>query len=375
MATTIPITADPATASSRLVIDVSAVQRNWRRLAARSSGALTGAVVKANCYGLGMAHLAPALWAAGARRFYVAQTQEGVALRDLLPEADIVVMAPILPESLAVARAAKLVLALNSEHDLAHWRSDAANGPLTPANLHLDTGMTRLGIDDYRVRDLWAALSNREQAAVEEVSSHLACADDPGHPANASQLHRFQVATAALPSRLLRSLANSSGIFLGGGFLQTAVRPGMAQYGLNPTPGRPNPMDNVVTLEARVLQTRTLRQAETVGYGATATAPAGSRIATIAIGYADGLVRRAARDGAVWFAGRRAPLIGRISMDLTAIDISNLPEGAAEPGAWAEVIGPNRSADAVAASIGTIGYEVLTGLGSRYAIEYRTDGS
>ena len=375
MATTIPTTAERPAQSNRLTIDIGAVQRNWRTLDARSNGAVTGAVVKADCYGLGMSRLAPALWTAGARRFYVAQIQEGVALRRVLPEAEILVMAPTLPESLAAARNNRLIVTLNSVEAIAAWRADAAGGAPLPANLHLETGMTRLGMTAAVATAAWAAFSMAEQAAIVEISSHLACADMPSHPANRAQLDRFQAAIAQFPPGPLRSLANSSGIFLGAGYIQTAVRPGMALYGLNPMPGRPNPMESVVTLEARVLQTRTLAQAETVGYGATAAAPAGARIATIAIGYADGLVRRAADAGAVYFDGRRAPIIGRISMDLTGIDVSHLQDDLARPGDWAEVIGAHQSADALAAAAGTIGYEMLTGLGSRLTRDYRTTGA
>lgn len=371
MPTTTQTTAE-ATESGRLTIDLDAVRQNYAVLARQAQGAEAGAVVKADAYGLGVERVAPALWLAGARRFYVAQLEEGLALRTLLPTAEIVVMAPAMPECLAAARAAGLVLALNSPDDLVCWRADGerANAPVA-AQLHFDTGMTRLGFDDRDAADLWGSLSDAEAFAVVETSSHLACADQPDHPANRAQLDRFQAAVRNAPVGVRRSLANSSGIFLGGGFLQSCVRPGMALYGLNPTPGRPNPMRAVVRLEVRTLQVRTLARAETVGYGATATAPAGARIATIAAGYADGLHRALSGVGAVYYGGRRAPILGRISMDLIAVDVTEIPETVAHSGAFAEAIGARQTADDLAEAAGTIGYEILTSLGRRYRRTYR----
>lgn len=370
MPTTTPTTAEHA-ASGRLTIDLGAIQRNYALLQLQAKGAETGAVVKANAYGLGLDKVAPSLWAAGARRFYVAQIEEGLAVRALLPVADIVVMAPVMPESLELARAADIVLALNSPSDLAYWREDegAAEKPVS-AQLHFDTGMTRLGFDDAGADALWDSMTEAESFAIVETSTHLACADDPEDPANRAQLARFIRATRGAPVGVRRSLANSSGVFLGPDFHQTCVRPGMALYGLNPTPGRPNPMQSAVRLEIRTLQTRTLERAETVGYGGTATAPPGARIATIAAGYADGLHRSLSNTGAVYVAGRRAPIIGRVSMDLIAIDISEFGEDAIRPGDFVEAIGPNQPADVLADAGGTIGYEMLTSLGRRYARSY-----
>ena len=371
MARTILIMADPA-ASGRLTIDLDAVIANWRYLNNRSSGGETGAVVKANAYGLGIDRVALALWQAGARRFYVAQSGEGMALRMLLPGAEIVVLAPILPEGLASIRANRLIVTLNNPQDLQHWRNDKT-GALLPAALNIDTGMTRLGFGDSDIPGLWSALSTTEQAAIVEVSSHLACADEPDHPANQAQLSRFQRATSELPKSMRLSLANSSGIFLGSGFLQNTQRPGMALYGLNPTPYQPNPMRTVVTLEARIIQTRMLQGSETVGYGATATLPAGARVATIAGGYADGLHRSLSNTGEVFIAGQSAPIIGRVSMDLIAIDISAFSEAEVSAGAFAVIIGKEQTADDLAAAAGTIGYEVLTSIGQRYQRIYTGD--
>lgn len=358
-------------ASGALTVDLAATGENWRRLARRHPAGRTGAVVKADAYGLGLEAVAPALYAAGARCFYVAQVEEGLKLRTLLPDAAIHVLAPIMPEALAPARAGGLTITLNGEEALAAWRADAkAAGSPLPATLHIDTGMTRLGVDDADVPNILASLAEAERAAIVEVASHLACADEPSHPANRSQLARFQAATKAFEPSVVRCLANSSGIFLAGAFLQDATRPGMALYGLNPTPKAINPMAPVVGLTVKLLQARRLDRAETVGYGATATAPADARIATIAAGYADGLHRSLSGRGAVYIQGRRAPIIGRVSMDLIAIDVTDIPENLAHAGAEVEIIGPNQSADALADAADTIGYEILTSLGRRYRRSY-----
>ncbi len=370
MPRTIPTT-DEGLASGRLTVDLAAIRANWRLLAARAKPGETGAVVKADAYGLGADRVAPVLRAAGCRRFYVAQIEEGATLRSILPDADIVVLAPAMPDALAYARSHNLILTLNDGAALAHWRQD---GGAVAANLHVDTGMTRLGLDDMLAPAVWAGLSESERRMVDEVSSHLACADDPEHPANRDQLRRFRLATAELPAEVRRSLANSSGMFLGSDYLQSGQRPGMALYGLNPTPGRANPMRPVVGLEVRILQVRRLDRSATVGYGATATLPAGARFATIGAGYADGLHRSLTNSGSVFVGGQRAPVVGRVSMDLIAIDVSALSDQTLEANRMAEVIGPRQSADDLADAAGTIGYEVLTSLGRRYRRTYLDDG-
>lgn len=354
-----------------LSIDLKAIQANWRLLDARNGATETGAVVKAEGYGLGLEPVANALWRAGARRFYVAQSGEGKRLRSILPDATIVILAPVLPQGFAQCRAASLIPSLNGPEALRLWKNDAqANGSALPAMLHIDSGITRLGFDDATFPSVFAELSDAECAAITEVSSHLACADEPSHPLNFEQLNRFKAATANVPSSIHRSFANSSGLFLGQAFSEFGARPGMALYGLNPTPENPNPMRAVVSLQVRILQTRVLERDERIGYGATASAEAGSRIAVIAAGYADGLHRCIGGAGRVWINGEAAAILGRISMDLIAVDVSHMLESQVFPGGWAEVIGPHQSADDLAAAAGTIGYEILTSLGTRYQRQY-----
>jgi alanine racemase len=198
------------------------------------------------------------------------------------------------------------------------------------------------------------------------LMTHLACADAPEHPLNAQQATRFAAIRARLPAAPA-SLANSSGMFLGEGFGSDLARPGCALYGINPTPGRPNPMRQVVTLRAPVLQVREIPAGATVGYGATWTAPRPSRIATVAAGYADGYLRSLSGRAIGILAGRPVPLVGRVSMDLITFDVTDLPEPAL--GDAVELIGPGNTPDDVAARAGTIGYEVLTSLGRRYRRE------
>jgi alanine racemase len=202
------------------------------------------------------------------------------------------------------------------------------------------------------------------------VMSHLACADEADHPHNPRQLAAFTAARVLLPAAPA-SLANSSGIFLGAAYHFDIARPGAAVYGVNPLPGQPNPMAQVIRLKGKILQSRDIDTGEFVGYGSTHRREGPGRIATLAIGYADGWMRSLSNRGSVAIAGQRVPVIGRISMDLMTIDVTGLDPQATSPGNYAELIGPGNDIDAVAAEAGTIGYEILTALGERYHRIYR----
>ena len=258
----------------------------------------------------------------------------------------------------AAYRDCRLLPVLNHAGDLAAW-------PGEDAVLHIDTGMTRLGLDAADA----AALDRRRFRL---VMSHLACADEPDHPLNDAQRRLFAELAARFDAPA--SLANSAGIFLGPGYRFDTVRPGMALYGLNPTPDRANPMQPVVRLEARVLQVREVDRPLTVGYGATAEVRAGQRLATVAAGYADGYLRAASPRAGALLHGRRAPLVGRVSMDSIVVDVTGLPPGSVKPGDWAVLLGEGMDADELAAAAGTIGYEILTSLGARYARSYTGGG-
>ncbi len=356
------------TAYAVLDIDLDALVGNWRSLRDRlPQGAICAGVVKADAYGLGMAKVAAALAAAGCRLFFVAQLGEAVALRHLLPDAEIAVLNGLLPGEAAAFAAHRLIPVLNDLGQIAAWRG---TGGGLPAIIHVDTGMARLGLPPGELARLAADPSLLAGLSLRAVMSHLACADEPSHPHNARQLAAFGAARAELPAAPA-SLANSSGIFLGPAYHFDIARPGAAVYGVNPLPGRPNPMAQVVRLKGKILQTRDIDRGEFVGYGSTHRREGPGRIATVAVGYADGWLRSLSNRGSVAIAGQRVPLAGRISMDLMTIDVTALDPQAASPGNFAELIGPGHDIDAVAAEAGTIGYEILTALGSRYRRVYR----
>jgi len=336
-------------------------------------------VVKANGYGLGVDRVAPAFARAGARSFFVATIGEGLELRRVLsdaghPEAAIYVLNGPLPGTERELMAARVVPVLNSLGDLELWRAAGRAAGVRPAAaLHIDTGMSRLGLPDDEVDRLAedpAALADLDLRC---YMTHLSSAPEPGHPENAAQLARFDAALARLPAAPV-SFANSSGIFLGQAYHRDLARPGVALYGVNPTPERANPMRRVVTLKARVLQVRQIDAQRGVGYGATFRAQGPTRIATIAAGYADGLLRHLSNSGYVAVGGRCAPVVGRVSMDSITLDVTALGDAAPGAGDFVDVIGDGHDQDALAREAGTIGYEVLTSLGARYHRVYTGGG-
>lgn len=346
-------------AQAVLTVDLGAVVRNWRRLcAAHPTGSVAG-VVKADAYGLGAVPVARALRDAGCRHFFVAHPEEGAAVREALGEGPMVaILNGCTPEE---ARSG-LTPVLNSLGDIVAHRGSGVR-----ALLHADTGMARLGLPPTELERLASDPASLEGIQVDFVMTHLACAEEPDHPMNARQAERFAEACTKLP-RARRSVANSSGIFLGPRFASDLARPGVALYGANPTPYQDNPMEPVLRLSAPILQIREIPAGETVGYSATWMAARPSRIATVACGYADGWPRSLSSAGKGWLAGREVPLAGRVSMDLLTFDVTDAPEAA--PGQMIELLGPHRSVDDVAAEAGTIAYEVLTRLGRRYRREY-----
>lgn len=356
-----------AEAGGLLTIDLAALVANWRALAARATGAECAAVVKADAYGCGIAPVAGALAAAGCRTFFVAHLAEGRRVREAAPEATVYLLNGLLPGTAPALAEAGLRPILGSLAEVAEWNGFAeATGWTGGAALHIDTGMNRLGLAPAEART--AAVRPPRNLAL--VMSHLACADETNHPLTARQVAAFRELRTLFPG-IAGSLANSSGIFLGGAAYHDLVRPGVALYGANPTPAGANPMRAVVRLEGRIVQLRRVAAGETVGYGATWTARRDSRIAVIAVGYADGLLRAASasdhKPGAeAVVAGRCCPLAGRISMDLAAIDVTDVPEEQVMRGDLATLLGEEIGVDALAARAGTIGYEILTGLGGRY---------
>ena len=336
-----------------LVIDIAAIQANWRALAARAGSARPGAVVKADAYGLGALRVAPALYQAGARDFFVALASEGRAIRPhLADDARIFVLSG----HMEGADLTGLIPVLNSPEQ---FFRDRALRPRGPFGIQLDSGMNRLGMEAGE----WAALRTEALAAGPQlVMSHLACADEPEHAANAQQLAAFRAMTEGVSAPL--SFAATGGILLGPDYHFDIVRPGVGMYGGAPfTDAQP-----VVTLSLPVVQTREVKPGESVGYGYSWTAARPSRVATVAAGYADGLARALARDGKLrlWAGERACPVIGRISMDLITVDVTDLPD---MPAAL-EILNARQGVDALAALGGSIGYEILTSLGRRYERTY-----
>jgi alanine racemase len=337
-----------------LTIDLDAIAANWRALAALGH-AEAGAVVKADAYGLGADRVAPVLARAGARKFFVAEAAEGARLRGILgPGPEIFILTGHMAGDAAAIGGAALTPMLTSPEQ-AHRHLNALAGH--PFGIQIDTGMNRLGLKEADWRALAPALV---AAGLKLVLGHLACADEPGHAMNAAQLQRFRRMTGG--TGVARSFAATGGILLGPDYHFDLTRPGVGLYGGAPfTEARP-----VVRLSLPVIQVRQVAEGETVGYGNAWTAARPARVAALAAGYADGLHRSLAGRARVFAGDIACPLVGRISMDLTAADVTGLGE---VPDTL-EILGPHQGVDALADAAGTIGYEILTGLGPRYVRRY-----
>lgn len=369
-----------ARAGGLLTIDLRALQSNYRRLCDEIGADVDCAVaVKADAYGLGVERIGPALAAAGARRFFVAQFDEALTLKSALAArtaSDVLAGCEIFVLNGLIAAPAEEFLAhdvrpvLNSLNEIDNWHALAkVKNQVLPAALHVDTGMCRLGLPDSEFQALLSSKERLQGIDLRLIMSHLACADTPEHPMNKQQLTAFQEIRAAFPDTLA-SLANSSGIFLGPEYHFNVARPGVALYGINPLPGHVNPMRQVVRLKGKILQLREIDASQSVGYGAAYQAAGPMRIATVAVGYADGYLRALSDKGHAWIGDRRVNVVGRVSMDLLALDVTAIPADAAAPGTLVDLFDPESGADSLAAEAGTIGYEILTALGQRYHREY-----
>jgi alanine racemase len=359
----------PEQAGAHLHIDLDAIVGNYRELARRAAPADCAAVLKADAYGLGAARVGPALAAAGCRQFFVAHLSEGAALRAVLPNADIAVLHGPLPGTEPEFLRHRLTPVLSEPGQVDAWGRLARESGGLEAMLHVDAGMNRLGLAPADVAALGQAPERLDGIAVRLVLSHLASAEAADDPMNRAQRQRFEALRAQLPPAPA-SLANSSGIFLSRDFHYDMVRAGAALYGVNPTPGTPHPLREVVRLRGRIIQLREIDTAESVGYGAAFRAQGPCRIATVPVGYADGYLRALSNQGLAYVAGMEVPVVGRVSMDLITIDVTATPPGAVNVGDFVELIGGGIALDDVAERAGTIGYEILTALGHRYARIY-----
>jgi len=356
-----------AAETALLTVDLDAIAANWRMLRDRH-GADAAGVVKADGYGLGAVPVARRLAREGCGHFFVAQLAEGIAVAAAVPRAMVAVLNGLLPGEERAFAAHGIVPVLNDLGQVDAWAAEASRlGTRLPAILHIDTGMNRLGLPPVAVDALAADPSRLAPLDLRYVMTHLVAAEVPDDPANARQRDAFAASRARLPPARA-SFANSSGVFLGAGYRTDLARPGAALYGINPTPGLPNPMRPAVRLDGRVLQVRDVPAGETVGYNGTWTAARPSRIATVAVGYADGYLRNLSNRCPARCDGHPVPMAGRVSMDLTTFDVTDFP--AIRTGAMLTLIGDGQTPDDLAAAAGTNGYEVLTSIGSRYARRY-----
>jgi len=365
---------EPALAGGILSIDLPALVHNWRHVAALHPAAEATAVVKADAYGLGVEQVSQALAAAGCRSFFVALPCEGEALRRHVPRARVFILGGLPRGEAAFFQEHDLIPVLNTVEEVEEWAAFCEQRELRlPAAIHVDTGMNRLGLAPEEVRHLARRGELLRRFRPELLMSHLACADTPGHEMNARQQALFDELAALFPD-VPTSLANSAAALAWPEWRYDVLRPGIALYGGNPFSDRPNPMQPVVSLYATVLQVREVSKGETVGYGATWRARADSRIAILGVGYADGICRCLSSQGGgqaqAYIAGQFAPYVGRVSMDLLAVDVSHIPPDDLERGMRAELLGSHVGIDEMARWAGTIPYEILTSLGQRFTRLY-----
>jgi alanine racemase len=367
-----PADVDEPVETGLLTVDLSALAANWRLLASLSDHAECGAVVKADGYGLGQAAVLRALANAGCKTFFVANLLEGETARALAPQATIYVLDGVVPGCAPRLAAAALRPCIGSFAELEEWAAASTTfGRKLEAALHFDTGMNRLGFPPGTAADVAARAHG---IAPTLVMSHFVSSQLPDDPVNARQIAAFLSTRAHFPGAPA-SMANSSGAFLPQKPHFDLMRPGYALYGGNPTPGAANPMRAVARLAARIVSVRDLGCGDTVGYDGVWKAPRPSRVATIGAGYADGLPvsATAASDkpaGEAIVGGARCPFVGRVSMDYIVLDVTHAPKGAAERGRWVELLGETIGVEELASRARTIGYEVLTRLGRRYARRY-----
>jgi alanine racemase len=354
-----------------LTVRLGAVGANYREIRRLAGPAAVAGVVKADAYGLGFGPVARTLAREGCDTFFTARLSEGIALRPLVPGARIFVLDGAAPDLVPALLAHRLTPVLNSLADIAAWSAAAREMDTTlDAAIHVDTGMNRLGLPAYELATLAADAKDLLRGLrVVLVMSHLACADDAQSPMNALQLCRFKTALAMLPSAPA-SLASSGGALLGKDYAFDMVRPGIGLYGGNPRKSPNNPFAPVARLTARILQLRRVDRGESVGYGATHEFARAAILATVAVGYADGVMRALGNIGSAGIGGVRAPIVGRVSMDLVTLDVTDVPPRALETGAEAEFFGDTITLDEIAAAAGTANYEILTRMGSRLPRRY-----
>ena len=346
-----------------LTVNLSAIRSNYNLLKSTHAKHNIAGVVKANAYGLGMERVSLALWEAGCNEFFVATLEEGIELHEYLPKAKIGVFQGLFAGEEKEYAQHHLSPVLTDLSQIERFTQFASWNEDTQFIIHIDTGMTRLGLCESDLKKI--PLTTYHSPL---IISHLACANTPEHLKNSEQLQRFRSALSYFPNARA-SLANSAGVFLPQEFHFDMARTGCALYGINPTDGE-NPMQNVASLSAPIVQIRALDRDETIGYGATTTAKKGAKIAIVGMGYADGYCRLLGNIGFAYISGYKVPVIGRVSMDLVAIDASKIPENELKIATKAEFINEKQTVDDIALSCNTIGYEIFTSIGGRVKREY-----
>lgn len=366
----VPMQVESVSGSARMVVDLDAVEANYRLLTG-PSGTRAAAVVKADAYGTGCIPVAQHLRNRGCDTFFVATAQEALTLKESLPKAHVIVFSGFAPGSERVLHDMELCPVLNTLEAVRRWDAICSRHGSRSAAVHVDTGINRLGVPFADLDDLEAELTKARSIRLILVMSHLACADEPAHPLNRIQLGRFQAVVRRFPG-LTASLAGSAGAMLGPEYHFDLIRPGIGIFGGNPRPQLPNPLEPVVEVVAPLLAVRSIHAGDTVGYGATFTSTKAVTIATVGAGYADGFPRTLSGRGVASIAGHPAPYIGRVSMDSIVVDASAVPTHELDSATTAELLGHRVTIDELAQAAGTIPNEILTGLGQRLIRSYRS---
>ncbi|AQX20137.1 alanine racemase [Bartonella sp. WD16.2] len=349
-----------------VTIDIGAIVANYTALAQHVAPTECSAVVKANAYGIGVEKVAPALYQAGCRTFFVAQIKEALQLKTILPpDVTLALLNGLPPTAEELVAQAGIVPVLNSWHEIESWQLLCQEkGKKFPAIVQIDTNMNRLGLDQKELQQLIEHPTLFEIADIKYIISHLSNGDDFAHSSNYTQLTAMKEMLAQLPACKV-SLANSGGIFLGPDFYFDLVRPGIALYGVSLHGKHPVPIKPVLKLEAQVIQSRFVEEGMPIGYGRSFITPRPSILTTISIGYADGWMRNLSNKGSVYFKGYKLPIVGRISMDSIIVDATDLEHNKPKRGDWVELIGEHQTIEDVSIDANTVPHEILSSLSVR----------
>lgn len=356
----------------KLTIDLGALRDNYALIQNRvGPNCQVSAVVKANAFGLGAKKVTEALIEAGCSHFFVASLNEALDLRESFKDITIYVLSGFYQSRSELYIEHNFIPIIGSFIEMETYTAlGKKHGRKLPAFLHFNTRMNRLGLGSVEQEELWNNLDRLNGIDVKGVMSHLACADEPDHEMNVLQLELFQKISKHFPNAI-KALANSSGVFCGTNFHFDMVRTGFALFGGNPNTQQASPTKPVVSLKVPIVRTRIVYEGAVVGYSASYQFEKESQIATVSAGYADGIHRSLSNSGVFYWNSIRCPIRGRVSMDLTTVDLSEIPKDQRpKPGDYLEVLGENQTIDALAADAGTIGYEILTSLGNRYERVY-----